>query len=45
VGIDSESLNISMYTCRHTVATKLGNTPRMSYSWAASCIGIQSRCL
>lgn len=31
-----ESLNISVYTCRHTVATRLDNTPRMSYPWAAS---------
>ena len=28
-----------MYTCRHTVATKLGNTPNMSYPWAASRLG------
>ncbi|WLS84950.1 hypothetical protein [Lactobacillus apis] len=39
VGIDSNGLNISMYTCRHTVATKLGNTPGMSYPWAASRMG------
>lgn len=39
VGINSNGLNISMYTCRHTVATKLGNTPGMSYPWAASRMG------
>lgn len=39
VGVNNQSLNISMYTCRHTVATKLGNTPGMSYPWAASRLG------
>lgn len=39
VGVDSNGLNISMYTCRHTVATKLGNISGMSYSWAASRMG------
>lgn len=37
--INSNGLRISMYTCRHTVATKLGNTPGMSYPWAASRLG------
>lgn len=39
IGVDSGGLNISMYTCRHTVATKLGNTPGMSYPWAANRMG------
>lgn len=39
VEINNQELNISMYTCRHTVATKLGNTPGMSYPWAASRLG------
>lgn len=39
VGINNGRLSISMYTCRHTEATKLGNTPGMSYPWAASRMG------
>ena len=39
VKVQNGKLNISMYTCRHTVATKLGNTPGMSYPWAASRLG------
>ena len=39
VDVNNQELNISMYTCRHTVATKLGNTPGMSYPWAASRFG------
>lgn len=39
ISINTQSLNISMYTCRHTIATKLGNTPGMSYPWAANRLG------
>lgn len=28
-----------MYTCRRTVATKIGNTPGMSYLWAVDRMG------
>lgn len=36
VGVNNQNLNVSMYTCRHTVATKLGNTQGMSYPWVAN---------
>ncbi|MCZ3622823.1 site-specific integrase [Lactobacillus mulieris] len=39
IGVNSSASKISMYTCRHTQATKLGNTPGMSYPWAASRLG------
>lgn len=39
VNVQNGSLSVTMYTCRHTVATKLGNTPGMSYPWAASRLG------
>lgn len=39
VNVQNNNLNVTMYTCRHTVATKLGNTPGMSYPWAASRLG------
>ena len=39
VGVNNGALPVSMYTCRHTVATRLGNTPNMSYPWAASRMG------
>ncbi|MBF0601524.1 tyrosine-type recombinase/integrase [Limosilactobacillus oris] len=37
--IDDHGLGITMYTCRHTVASKLGNNPQMSYPWAAARLG------
>lgn len=39
VQVNNGPLAVTMYTCRHTVATKLGNTPNMSYPWAASRLG------
>ena len=39
VKVQNGKLNVSMYTCRHTVVTKLGNTPGMSYPWAADRLG------
>lgn len=39
VDVNNGRLAVTMYTCRHTVATKLGNTPNMSYPWAASRLG------
>lgn len=39
VNVNNQDKQISMYTCRHTKATKLGNTPGMSYPWAASRLG------
>ena len=39
VKVQSGELRVTMYTCRHTVATKLGNTPGMSYPWAADRLG------
>lgn len=37
--INGNGLSITMYTCRHTVATKLGNNPGASYPWVASRLG------
>lgn len=39
IGVNATSKKINMYTCRHTVATKLGNTPGISYPWAAFRLG------
>lgn len=39
VKVQNGQLRVTMYTCRHTVATKLGNTPGMSYPWAADRMG------
>ncbi|EDX43545.1 tyrosine-type recombinase/integrase [Limosilactobacillus reuteri] len=39
VGVNNGSLRVSMYTCRHTVATKLGNDPKIDYRWAADRLG------
>ena len=45
VGVNNQNLNVSMYTCRHTVATKLGNTQGMSYPWVANRLGHSLKCL
>lgn len=37
--VNNQNLNVNMYICRHTVATKLGNTLGMSYPWAANRLG------
>ena len=39
VHVENGQLRVSMYTCRHTVATKLGNNPNMDYVWAADRLG------
>lgn len=37
--VGNGALRVSMYTCRHTVASKLGNNPKMDYPWAANRLG------
>lgn len=39
VGVNNGDKQVTMYTCRHTVATKLANTPGMKYPWAANRLG------
>lgn len=39
VGIDHDPKDISMYNCRHTVASKVAAIPQMNYPWAASRLG------
>ena len=39
IGVNNRGLRVSMYTCRHTIATKLANIPSMSYPWAAYRLG------
>lgn len=39
IGVRPGKKTWSMYSLRHTVATKLGNNPQMSYPWAAARLG------
>ena len=39
IHVNNGNKPISMYTCRHTVATRLGNKAGMSYPWAAARLG------
>ncbi|CAM2911920.1 MULTISPECIES: tyrosine-type recombinase/integrase [Lactobacillus] len=39
VEVNNGDKQVTMYTCRHTVASKLANTPGMKYPWAANRLG------
>lgn len=39
VEVNNGDKQVTMYTCRHSVATKLANTPGMKYPWAANRLG------